>query len=150
MKRQAMFAAVLILLAGCALWQSEPLRVSVAGIEPLPGRGLEARFTARLRIQNPNDKAQTFNGVSLVLDLAGKSFASGVSDQSGSVPRRGEIVVAVPVTVADLAMVRDALGLAGGESRGKVDYDARGRLGSSEFETFGDIPLPTGLAEPPR
>ena len=148
MKPRTLLLAVLILiLAGCALWQREPLRVSVAGIEPLQGQGLEARFAVQLRIQNPNDKPLSFDGVSIDLDLAGTSFASGVSDQSGSVPRFGEIVIAVPVTVPALAMVRQALALTRSE-RSKIDYEIRGRLGGAAFETLGNIPLPPGLAEP--
>jgi LEA14-like dessication related protein len=151
MKRRILLLAMLILiLTGCALWQREPLRVSVAGIEPLPGQGLEARFTVQLRIQNPNDRPLAYSGISLDLDLAGKSFASGVSDQSGSVPRFGEIVVAVPVTVPALAIVRQAVGLVRGERPSKVDYEVRGRLGDTGFETLGDIPLPAGLTEPAR
>ena len=151
MKRRTLLLAMLILiLGGCALWQREPLRVSVAGIEPLPGQGLEARFAVQLRIQNPNDKPLNFDGISLDMDLAGKSFASGVSDQSGSVPRFGEIVIAVPVTVPALAMVRQAIGLARGERVSKIDYEVRGRLGGTVFETLGNIPLPAGLAEPAR
>jgi len=149
MKPRILLLAMLILiLGGCALWQREPLRVSVAGIEPLPGQGLEARFAVQLRIQNPNDKPLNFDGISLDMDLAGKSFASGVSDQSGSVPRFGEIVIAVPVTVPALAMVRQAIGLARGERASKIDYEVRGRLGGAVFETLGNIPLPAGLAEP--
>jgi len=151
MKRRTLLLAMLILiLGGCALWQREPLRVSVAGIEQLPGQGLEARFAVQLRIQNPNDKPLNFDGISLDMDLAGKSFASGVSDQSGSVPRFGEIVIAVPVTVPALAMVRQAIGLARGERVSKIDYEVRGRLGGTVFETLGNIPLPAGLAEPAR
>lgn len=149
MKHRTLLLAMLILvLSGCALWQREPLRVSVAGIEPLPSQGLEARFAVQLRIQNPNDKPLSFDGISLNLDLAGKGFASGVSDQSGSVPRFGEIVVVIPVTVPALAMVRQAIGLARGERVDKVAYEVRGRLGGAVFETLGDIPLPAGLAEP--
>jgi len=149
MKRRTLLLAMLILiLGGCALWQREPLRVSVAGIEPLPGQGLEARFAVQLRIQNPNDKPLNFDGISLDMDLAGKSFASGVSDQSGSVPRFGEIVIAVPVTVPALAMVRQAIGLTRGERVSKIDYEVRGRLGGAVFETLGNIPLPAGLEDP--
>jgi len=149
MKRRTLLLAMLILiLGGCALWQREPLRVSVAGIESLPGQGLEARFAVQLRIQNPNDKPLNFDGISLDMDLAGMSFASGVSDQSGSVPRFGEIVIAVPVTVPALAMVRQAIGLARGERVSKIDYEVRGRLGGAVFETLGNIPLPAGLEDP--
>ena len=151
MNLRSLFVVVLILsLAGCALWQREPLRVSVAGIESLPGQGLEARFLVQLRIQNPNDRPLEFNGISLNLDLAGKSFASGVSDQQGKVPRYGELVIGVPVTVPALAMVRQAIGMTSGKPRSKIDYEVRGRLGGAVFETMGDIPLPAGLAEPAR
>jgi LEA14-like dessication related protein len=71
----------------------------VAGVEPIPGEGLEMRFNVKLRIQNPNDAPIEYNGVSLELDLNGQSFASGVSDQSGTVPRFGETVIDVPLTV---------------------------------------------------
>jgi LEA14-like dessication related protein len=67
----------------------EPLRVNVAGLEPLAGEGLEMRFNVKLRIQNPNDTPLEFQGVSLQLDLNGKPFASGVSDEAGVVPRFG-------------------------------------------------------------
>lgn len=151
MNRRSLFLAVLILsLAGCALWQREPLRVSVAGIEPLPGQGLEARFAVQLRIQNPNGSPLRFDGIRLDMDLVGMRFASGVSDQQGEVPRYGEIVVAVPVTVPALAMVRQAVGLARGERRNKIEYEVRGRLGSAAFETLGNISLPATLAEPAR
>lgn len=145
--RTVLLAMLILILAGCALWQREPLRVAVVGIEPLPGQSLEARFAVQLRIQNPNDKPLSFDGVSLDLELAGKDFASGVSDQSGSVPRFGEIVIAVPVTVPALAMVRQALALTRG-ARSKIDYEVRGRLGDAAFETLGDLPLPAGLLEP--
>src|SRR4029450_3954606 len=43
-------------LTGCAgIGLREPLRVSLAGLEPLSGEGLEARFVAKIRVQNPND-----------------------------------------------------------------------------------------------
>ena len=54
----------LSLLAGCASLQpnSDPLTIDVAGIEPLPGEGLELRLAVRVRIQNPNDAAGRIHG----------------------------------------------------------------------------------------
>src|SRR3954454_1064842 len=76
--RVAALCAVLTLtLSGCAgLFGGDPLRVSVAGIEPLESQGLEVRFNVKLRVQNPNESAVSFNGVSLDLELNGHSFAS--------------------------------------------------------------------------
>jgi len=138
----------LALLSGCAgLGLQESVRVSVAGIEPLPGEGLEARFAVKLRVQNPNDTPLSFDGVSVELELADRDFGSGVSDQSGTVPRFGETLVTVPVTVPFTAMVRQLFGLAGKQGELKqVSYRLRGRLGGTglggiRFDKQGDIDL---------
>lgn len=153
MNRRALLIAVLtIILSGCALFGlREPLRVSVAGIEPLVGQGMEARFAVQLRIQNPNDTPINYDGIALDLDLRGMSFASGVSDQRGVVPRFGEAIITVPVTVSATAMIRQAFGLATGD-RTKVDYRLRGHLGGvglggPRFDSKGEIALPAGLPE---
>jgi LEA14-like dessication related protein len=92
---------VALLLSACASMPShDPLQVSVAGIESIPGEGMELRLLVKLRVQNPNDTPIEFDGVSLSLDVMGRDFASGVSDQAGTVPRFGEAVLAVPVTVS--------------------------------------------------
>src|SRR5690606_41478213 len=53
-----------------------------------------------------------YNGVALELEVNGRRLASGVSDQQGSVPRFGESVLQVPMTVSALSAARQALGLA--------------------------------------
>ena len=59
-------------LSACAsLSNRDPLRVDLVGLEPLPGQGLEVRFAVKLRVQNPNDSAVSFNGMALDLDVNG-------------------------------------------------------------------------------
>ena len=71
----AILAVITLALNGCAgLFGGDPLRVSVAGIEPVDGQGLEMRFNVKLRVQNPNESAVNFDGVSLALELNGKRF----------------------------------------------------------------------------
>ena len=78
--------ALVLILSGCALLHpQEPLRISVAGLDPLEGQGMEARFAVQLRIQNHGDKPIDYDGIALDLDLRGMSFASGVSDQRGTI-----------------------------------------------------------------
>ena len=78
-----LFALVLAALQGCASLQGrDPLQVTVAGIEPLEGQGMELRLLVKLRVQNPNDSPVTYNGVALQMDVQSKTFASGVSDES--------------------------------------------------------------------
>ena len=71
--------AVTAQLGSCAsLPNSDPLAVSVARIEPLPGEGMELRLAIHLRIQNPNDAAidyselfdETWSDAGLVFDSA--------------------------------------------------------------------------------
>ena len=104
------------------------MRVNVAGIEPIDSQGLEMRFNVKLRVQNPNDSTVSFNGVSLDLELNGKPFASGVSDQAGTVPRYGETVVNVPLTVPAFAAVRQAFAFADAAQSGQIPYILRGKL----------------------
>lgn len=141
--------ALPLLGAGCALSPlAEPPRVQLAGLDGLPGEGMELRFVVRLRVQNPNDFALDYDGVSLELDLRGQSFASGVAPLKGSVPRFGEVVLAVPVTVSGFAMARqlvDLLRQGSGGPPGKVSYALRGRLGGvlggARFAARGEVDL---------
>ncbi|RDK05921.1 LEA type 2 family protein [Cupriavidus lacunae] len=145
---------ILVWLGGCAtLTGQEPLRVTVAGIDPMAGEGLEMRFNVKLRIQNPNDSPIEFSGVSLQLDLNGQSFASGVSDQSGVVPRFGETVIDVPLTVPAFAAVRQAFAFVGGAKAGNIPYEVHGRLaggmgGGTRFTDQGKLSPPEGMMSP--
>ena len=147
-RRAALLACLVAALAGCAgIGLGEPLRVNLAGLEPLPGEGLEARFLVRIRVQNPNDASIAYSGLSAELDLNGRSFASGVSDATGDIPRFGEAVLELPVTVPATAIVRQVLGLiGGGGDRRKATYRVRGFLntgtfGRAPFDSTGEIEL---------
>jgi LEA14-like dessication related protein len=143
--------SMLLVLAGCATWPgTDPLQVSLAGVESLPGEGLEMRMAVKLRIQNPNDAPVSYDGAALTLELRGLDFASGVSDAQGSVPRFGEAVLVMPVTVSAYAIARQISTFARGD-RSKVTYVARGKLAGSgfggvRFESKGEFDLPAGLA----
>jgi len=92
--------------------------------------------------------------VSLDLELNGKPFASGVSDQSGTVPRFGETIVNVPLTVPAFAAVRQAFAFAGAAQSGQVPYILRGKLaggpfGTARFVDQGMLSLPMSGAGMP-
>ena len=135
--------------AGCsALPNRDPLTIDVAGIEPLQGEGLELRLTVRVRIQNPNDTPIDYSGAALNLDLNGRKLASGVSAVAGTVPRYGEAVLDIPVTISALTMARQALGFMGNaEAQRDVQYSVRGKLeggmfGTRRFTDEGTFELP--------
>ncbi|MFZ4760622.1 MAG: LEA type 2 family protein [Burkholderiaceae bacterium] len=148
-RRLAVVLIAVGLSACAALAGREPVNVSVVGMEPMVSQGMEGRFLVKLRVQNPNDAPIDFDGVALELDVRGTRLATGVSDERGTVPRFGESVIAVPVSVPVSAVVRQALGFATGD-RTRADYRLRGRLagpgfGGVRFDSSGEIALPPGL-----
>jgi LEA14-like dessication related protein len=150
--RTTLFVIVALTLSGCgSLQRSDPIQVTVAGIEPLPGEGLELRMMVKLRVQNPNDVPVEYDGVYLKLEVLDKIFATGVSDRRGSVPRFGEAIVGVPVTVSVLRMVRHALGMLDGKAIDKINYVLDGKLngpvlGATRFQSQGELTLPAAMS----
>jgi LEA14-like dessication related protein len=144
-------AFAVLVVGGCAnLQRREPIDVIMVGIEPLQGEGLELRMLVKLRIQNPNDLPLDFNGVSVTMNVQGKRFATGVSDAGGSVPRFGEALVSVPVSISMLRMARQAMGVMADEFRGKLTYEMNGKLAgpafnSVRFKSNGEFTLPAEI-----
>jgi LEA14-like dessication related protein len=107
----------------------------------------------KLRVQNPNDTPIDFNGVYIGMDVQGKRFASGVSDAAGSVPRFGETVLSVPVSVSAFRLVRRAIDVFGPDRSGKFEYELKGKLAgpvfnSVRFNSKGEMTLPEGVYAP--
>lgn len=156
MRRTLMIALAALLLNACAsLPNQDPLQVTVAGIESIPGEGMELRMLVKLRVQNPNQAPIEFSGVYVELDVQGKTFATGVSSEAGTLPGFGEVVVAVPVTVSVLRMARQVMGVLDGQPVDKIRYEMSGKLSSGlfsahrfgasgEFELPRSAPVPAG------
>lgn len=154
--RPVLVSGLIFFLSGCAaLMPQAPLRISVAGLEPLEGEGMEARFAVQLRIQNHSSQPLDYNGIALDLDLRGMSFGSGVSDVRGSIPRFGEAVIKVPVTVPATAILRQVFDFTSSnraKTGRRIDYQLRGLLGGpgfapgQRFDAEGELTLPA--AEP--
>jgi LEA14-like dessication related protein len=149
MKRRALLTGLTALLLGaCAsLPSQDPLQVNVAGIEALPGEGMELRMLVKLRVQNPNAAPIDFSGVYVELDVQEKTFATGVSSEAGTVPAFGEAVIAVPVTVSVLRMVRQVIGVLDGQPVESIRYEMSGKLSGGAFSAWrfrssGELELP--------
>lgn len=136
------------LTACVSLPNRDPLFVDVAGIEPLPGEGLELNLAVTLRVQNPNDVAVEYTGIALSLDVNGRNLASGVSDRVGTVPRYGENVFTIPVTISAFDMARQVFAYVNAENPNEVRYRLRGKLegglfGTRRFDDEGTFTLPS-------
>jgi len=140
-----------LLFGGCAgLPSREPVQVIVAGVEPLQGEGLELRMLVKLRIQNPNDLPLDYNGVAVRMDVQDKLFATGVSDAVGSVPRFGETIVSVPVSVSLFRIAHQAIGVMNQDKQGRLTYELTGKLvgpsfNSLHFKSNGELSLPEAI-----
>jgi hypothetical protein len=108
-----------------------------------------------LRVQNPNDTQIDYDGTYVKLIVQGKTFATGVSDASGSIPRFGEAVIAVPLTVSMLNVMRQVIGAIDARTAppDKVTYSLEGKLhrsgfGSLRFKSQGELTLPGAQQAP--
>jgi len=82
-----------------------------------------------------------------------RTFATGVSDEKGSVPRFGESVIAVPVTISVLRMVKNFIGVMDGKPISSIHYEMSGKLNTGVFSAYrfqsrGEIAMPTSTPEP--
>jgi len=152
--RPFLVALIVWMLGACASLQvGDPVRVTVAGLEALPGQGLEVRMMVKLRIQNPNDAPIEYDGVSLQLDVMERPFATGVSAARGSVPRFGEAIIDVPVTVSVLSLARQVFGIVDGKPGQKIAYELNGKLNGPafralRFQSQGELGLPSAATKP--
>jgi LEA14-like dessication related protein len=145
----ALLAFLALTLGGCAgLPSKDPLQVTVAGVESLPGEGMELRLLVKLRVQNPNPAPIDYRGAYLKLEVLDKTFATGVTNERGTVPGYGEAVIGVPVTVSVMRMVRQVVGMLDGQPVDRISYEMSGKLeggtfGTERFRASGEFRLPT-------
>lgn len=147
--RHAFSAAAALAFLGCtSLAGRDPLEVTVAGIEPMQekGEGLELRMLVKLRVQNPNSTAFSYDGAYVKVEVQGKTFATGVSDAAGTIAGFSEAVVEVPVTMSMFRMVRNVMAMKNGAPTDQVHYSMSGKLGSHRFSASGDFSM---KPEPP-
>ena len=109
--RVAMAALCLLALAGCAAMSSakpQPPVVSVASVRPLNLSLRKQRLRFRLLVENPNAFELPVEGLDFVATLGGDRVARGSSDETVTIPARGEAEVSVDV-VAGVDTVVDRL-----------------------------------------
>ena len=149
----ALMLGAALTLGGCASMPGrDPLQITVADIESLPGEGMELRMLIKLRVQNPNDAPVEYTGVYVKLDVLDKTFATGVSNQHGSIPRFGESIIGVPVTASMMRIALNAFGILNGQPVDKISYTLEGKLdgpvfGSTRFSAQGQFSLQNVMSQ---
>ena len=131
-------------LAGCATLGvgGEPIEVQLVSLTPLPSTAFEHRLRVELRLRNPNNRAYAIEGLRFLLDVNGSRLASGVSSESATLPRLGEVVVPVTTTTSLLDLVNQIVAF-GKQQQPHFEYQLRGKVflaglwGSLPFERKG-------------
>ena len=138
-----------LVVAGCATLSGlDAPRVSVSNITPQDLTFFEQQFLVALRVQNPNDVPLGVKGMTFNLDVNGKSFATGLSNQQVTVPRFGSEVVEVEVFSGLTGILRQLQGFAAGGPP-RLTYRLRGKVYLDEpaavvlpFDEQGEIEFP--------
>jgi LEA14-like dessication related protein len=138
-----------LVLGGCATLSGlDAPRVNLSNITPQDMTLFEQKFLVQLRIQNPNDVPLEVKGMTFNLDLNGKSFASGLSNQQVTIPRFGSAVVDVEVFSGLAGILKQLQGFTAG-GLPTFTYRLRGRAYLEKpatitlpFDEQGEIALP--------
>ncbi|MES9992019.1 MAG: LEA type 2 family protein [Candidatus Thiodiazotropha sp.] len=149
--RLSLFIGLLILLqilSGCASlqMQQERVRVTIADLQPMESTLMEQRYRVKIRLQNRSKEELTIDGMSFDLDLNGKRFASGVSNQKASVPGFSESLLEVELSSTVFGLIKQFSALQNRKD-GSFDYQISGSLSSPEsmlalpFSEKGEINL---------
>ena len=148
------FIALVLLPLGCAaLYQNmERPRINIANIMPRDIKLFEQVFDLELRIQNPNNTPLEINGLAFDLEINGKRFATGVSNQSLVIDRLSSDVIHVEAITTLVGFLRQVAEYQETPNP-RVGYRIMGSIysGSSNvklrFDDYGEIKIPI---EPPK
>ena len=151
--RCCLIALVLLLLGCAALYQSmERPRINIANIMPRDIKLFEQVFDLELRIQNPNNTPLEVNGLAFELELNGKRFATGVSNQSLVIDRLSSDVIHVEAITTLVGFLRQVAEYQETQTP-RVAYRIVGAIYSGSlgvklrFDDSGEIKIPI---EPPK
>ncbi len=77
-----------LVLSGCAsvVPQPDQFKVNISSMRMLESTLMEQRFQVSLRVMNRGREAVSIDGMSFDIELNGKDFASGVSNEKVSIP----------------------------------------------------------------
>ena len=144
-----------LLLAACAAMepQRDPVRVSVSGIRVLESTLLEQLYLVTLRIQNHEPESITVSGGSFDLEINGRDFGSGVTDQTVTVPGYSDAKIEVRMVSTVFGVLRLIQGMRERTDQ-TMQWELSGRLSLEGalaglwFSESGEISLPDRESAP--
>lgn len=142
------------LIAGCAgvgLDGFDEPDVELLALEPLPARGLEARFLLRLRVVNPNPVKLDVDGLAYEVFLRDSKVLSGASNERVVIDAYSEGEAALEVAAGmfgSLSLLRDLMSNPTADAipyRLNAKLSRRGIGGALRVSREGTIDLTRGL-----
>ena len=143
-----MILMISLTLGACAslMPKSDQIKVTMIDVHPLESTIMEQRFLIKLRVQNRSRQPLSIDGMSFDLELNGKNFASGVSNNAVTAPGFGEAVIEVKVSSSLFGIIRQVRAL---EEMQQKPFQYRisgslspsGSLFSLPFSESGEIDL---------
>jgi LEA14-like dessication related protein len=146
--------ACVALIVGCAgigLDSFDEPEVELLALEPLPARGMEARFLLRLRIVNPNPLKLDIDGLAYEVFLRDSKVLSGASNERVVVDAYSEGEAALEVAagvLGSLSLLRDLMSHPTADAipyRLKAKISRRGIGGALRVSREGTLDLSQGL-----
>lgn len=99
---------LITLLTGCAGLDTKPeqFKINISSMQLLESSLMEQRYQVNLRIMNRSKDTFNIDGMSFDIELNGKDFASGVSNERFKLEPLSESVVSVTVTSTIFGIIR--------------------------------------------
>lgn len=116
-----------LLLTACATLSWQKPQVSIADIQPGNSTLFEQSFTLTLRVQNPNNRALSAQGLVFDVAIAGERLATGVSSQAIEVAPLSESLVTVELHTSTRRWLKQ-IGRLLERPEGALDYEISGQL----------------------
>lgn len=147
MRRLWLILFVLVAPLGCATPDNvQPPSIDLANLSLGSTGLLSQELKLDIKIGNPNDFAIPLTGLAFKLEVNGRPFADGLSNNSVTVPRLGYATMQVTGNTNTLSLIRQLMTLGNSD---RIDYRLfgtayGGRLGQSDampFDRKGSLSL---------
>lgn len=160
MLRRFSCMVLLVLCAGCATTPPD-LEVYLLEVAPVEATVLEQRIRLDIRVQNAGETELSVTGLTVQLDVNDRRLAKGVSNESFTVPRLGEVKTSIEASVTLFDVARLLLDLPGRESfayavKGKVflagalprrvRFEREGQLQRRDLESLAAGSMRSGIS----
>lgn len=110
--RRTLWTGLLFLLSACATIDDvKSPTVALAELSMVRTGLLSQEVVITLRVGNPNDFAIPLEGLALTVAVNDRELATGLSDETVTLPRLGYADVAVTATASTIGLIRELIAL---------------------------------------